>query len=186
MKLKLLKRDSLKKSETSKIRRSGNIPAVMYVRGKPTDAIAIDGPEFSSILRNIQPGRLSTTIFTLTDEKGKARRAVLKEIQYAPTTYNVQHLDFEELFDDTQVSVKVPIECIGVADCVGIKLGGFLRQVIRHIRVRCLPKDIPQVFQVDVRNLAMYDTKRLADLDIPQTIRPLADLNEVAVVIAKR
>lgn len=186
MKLKILSRESQKKSETKKIRREGNIPAVIYVRGKPTDAIAISGPEFNAVLRTMQPGRLSTTKFTLSDAHGKPRHAILKEIQYEPTTYKVQHLDFEELFDDAKVSVKVPIECTGVADCVGIKLGGFLRQVIRHMRVRCLPKDIPSVFQIDVRNLAMYDTKRLSDLQISQTIRPLADLNEVAVVIAKR
>lgn len=186
MKLKLLKRDSLKKSETKKIRREGDIPAVIYVKGKATDAIAVNGPEFNALLRTVQPGRLSTAVFSLADEKGKTRRAILKEIQYAPTTYNVQHLDFEELFDDAPVSVKVPIECIGVADCVGIKLGGFLRQVIRYIRVRCLPKDIPQAFLADVKNMAMYETKRLGDLDIPQTVRPLADLNEVAIVIAKR
>lgn len=186
MKLKLQKRASLKKSETKSIRRSGHIPAVIYVRGQPTDNVSVEGAEFQAALRTVQPGRLSTTIFTLNDDKGKARRVILKEIQYAPTTYNIQHLDFEELFDDTPVSIKVPIECIGIADCIGIKLGGFLRQVIRTVRVRCLPKDIPLVFQVDVKNMALFDTKRLSDLEIPQTIRPLADLNEVAIVIAKR
>lgn len=184
MKLKLMKRDSLKKSETKKIRREGNIPAIIYVKGKSTDAIAIDGAEFSAVLRDVEPGRLSTTIFTLGD--GKGRRAILKEIQYEPTTYKVNHLDFEELFDDAKVNVKVPIECIGVADCAGIKLGGFLRQVIRYLRVNCLPKDIPNVFQLDVRSLSLYEKKRLADLNVPQTVRPMADLNEVAVVIAKR
>ena len=159
---------------------------ILYVRGKLTDAIVIDGSEFSSLLRNVQSGRLSTTVFSLKDEHGKERRAILKEIQYRPTTYQVQHLDFEELFDDFKVTLNVPIECTGVVDCVGVKLGGVLRQVIRKLRVRCLPKDIPTVFTVDVRNMGQNDKIRLAELKIPQTVRPVANLDEVAIIIAKR
>lgn len=186
MKLKILNRSIVKKSETKRIRREGDIPAVLYVRGKATDSLIVNGSEFEAVLRNAQPGRLSTMQFTLTGQDGKERRAILKEIQYEPTTYDVQHLDFEELFDDVKIKVKVPIECTGVVDCAGVKLGGVLRQVIRFMRVSCLPKDIPTAFQLDVKNLMMMESKRLSDLDIPNTIRPLADLREVAVVIAKR
>lgn len=186
MKLQISKRDLLKKSETKRIRREGGIPCALYVRGKATDNMIVQGNEFGSIMRELQPGRLSTTIFTLVDEQGKNRKAILKEIQYAPTTYAILHLDFEELFEDTNVNVKVPIECVGAVDCVGIKLGGVLRQVLRHVRVSCLPKDIPSAFQLDVRSLALFESKRLKDIEIPQTIRPLTNLNEVAVVIAKR
>ena len=186
MKLQLMKREVLKKSETKKLRREGYIPAALYVRGKATDAVAVSSSEFNALLRQVQSGRLSTTVFTLVDAHGHQRRAILKEIQYEPTTYNVQHLDFEELFNDVKVKVKVPIEFTGVADCIGVKLGGVLRQVIRHLLVACLPKDIPNVFQLDVRNLQMAESKRLSEIAIPQTVRPIADLHEVAVVIAKR
>lgn len=186
MKLQVLKRGTLKKSEINKIRREGDIPAVLYVKGKETENILIKGAEFQSLLRTVAPGRLSTLVFTLVGENGKEHKAILKEIQYEPTSYRVQHLDFEELFSDQKVNVKVPIECTGVVDCVGVKLGGVLRQVIRTLRVRCLPKDIPNVLQVDVRNLALFESKRLKDLAIPESVMALADLNEVAVVVAKR
>lgn len=186
MKLKVFKRAGQRKSEVSKIRREGNIPAIVYLKGKAAENIAVSGTDFNSLLRTVQPGRLSTTIFTLVGEDGKEYPAIIKEIQYAPTTYQVQHLDFEELVDGVKVSVKVPIECTGVVDCVGVKLGGVLRQVIRYLRVRCLPKDIPTAFQLDVKTLAQRESRRLSDLTIPNTVRPLADLKEVAVVIAKR
>ena len=82
--------------------------------------------------------------------------------------------------------MNIPIEFTGVADCVGVKLGGVIRQVIRGLRVRCYPKDMPESFTLDVKNMSMKDCKRLKDLDIPNTVRPLTDLNEVVVVIAKR
>jgi len=186
MKLNVQRRALLKKSETKKIRYEGNIPAVLYVQGKAVDTLVVNGPEFTALLRSVLPGRLSTTIFTLVDDKGKQRKAIIKEIQYQPTTYAVVHLDFEELCDDVAVRVKVPIEFVGAADCAGIKLGGVLRQVIRTARVRCLPKDIPALFQVDVRDLKLYDTKRLSDVTIPNTIKLLNDPKQVIVVIAKR
>jgi large subunit ribosomal protein L25 len=186
MKLKTLNRSIVKKSETKRIRREGDIPSVLYVRGKATDNLIVKGSEFEAVLRNAQPGRLSTMLFTLVGQDGKERRAILKEIQYEPTTYHVQHLDFEELFDDVKIKVKVPIECTGAVDCAGVKLGGVLRQVIRYMRVSCLPKDIPSAFQLDVKHLMMMESKRLSDLEIPNTVRPIANLHEVAVVIAKR
>ncbi len=186
MKLQTVKRSKDSKSEVKRLRREGFIPAVLYVKGEAGDTLAVNRNEFGAYLRHIKPGHLPTTIFTLTDDKGNERRVLVKEIQYDVTSYAVKHLDFEELIKDQKVNVKVPIECIGAADCVGIKLGGVLRQVIRHVRVRCLPKDLPSFFELDVRELGIKQSKRLAQLDIPETVRPLADLNEVVAVIVKR
>lgn len=186
MKLKLFKRDAVSKSEAKRLRREGKIPAVVYKHGSAGESIAIESSEFSAFLRKIQPGRLSTSVFNLVTEDGKSSRAIVKDIQYNPVNYNVIHLDFEELADDMKVNIKVPIEFTGVVDCVGVKLGGVLRQVIRQLRVRCLPKDIPEVFQLDVANLGQRESRRLSDLQIPNTVRPLADLKEVVVLIAKR
>jgi len=186
MKLNYTKRAAEKKSQSKSLRREGKVPAVLYVRGKASEPVTADLAEFQSHLRQVKPGHLPTTIFSLVGEDGKERKSIVKEIQYHPTTYDILHLDFEELVDDVHVNIKVPIECTGVVDCVGIKLGGVLRQVIRHVKVRCLPKDIPSSFELDIRSLNMSDSKRLSDIEIPANVRSLANLREVAVVIVKR
>lgn len=186
MKLQIFARSAEKKSEAKQIRRAGNIPAVIYSKGNPGKTIAVNGSDYHALLRSLPDGRLSTTIITLKEEGGDERRVIVKDIEYHPTTYDVLHLDFEELHDDTPVTVKVPIECTGVADCVGIKLGGVLRQVIRQLKVRCLPKDIPTAFELAVEMLQLKGAKRLSDIAMPETVRPMMDLKEVAVVIAKR
>jgi large subunit ribosomal protein L25 len=185
-KLKVVPRSTEKKRETKRLQRAGSIPAVKYTRGAAGTPIAVEASEFDALLRGIAPGRLSTTVFSLADDKGKEFSAIVKDIQYNVTNYAVTHLDFEELTPDVAVDVKVPIECVGQSESVGVKLGGIFRQVIRYIKVRCLPKDIPTYFELDVRDLAVGQSKRLKDLPIPKTVRPLADLNEVAIVIAKR
>jgi large subunit ribosomal protein L25 len=179
-------RKSDKKSSVKALRREGQVPCVIYHRSKDAETLSVNAVEFSTLLRQLVPARLSTTVFSLKDDKGHTRRAIIKDIQYNPVTYDVIHLDFEELIDDVTVNVKVPIECTNVADCIGIKLGGFLRQVIRHIKVNCLPKDMPTHFELDVKSMEIYGQRRAKDLAIPQTMRPLTNLNEVILVIAKR
>lgn len=186
MKLKVMPRAAQKKSEVLKLRRQGFIPAIIYHKEKAGETIYVQSDEFSAYLRHVQQGHLPTTIFTLVDEKGKQRRVIIKDIQYNVVNYNVIHLDFEELIDNVPVKVKVPIECIGAAECEGVKLGGVLRQVIRYLRVRCLPKDIPSHFTLDVSGLGPRQSKRLEDVPLSDTLRPLANLREVAAVIVKR
>ncbi len=185
MKLAVKQRISEKKKDIKEIRRDGNVPAIIYSSKGQSEKLIIDGAEFKTVLREMKPGQLPTTIFTLSDGK-KERRAIVKDIQYHLTTYIVSHIDFEELIDDVPVNVKVPVNCIGVVDCMGIKLGGFLRQVVRHVKVECLPKHIPAEFIVDVKDLGIRQSKRLKDIKMPAGVRALASQEEVLVVIAKR
>lgn len=186
MKLNVKPRPAEKKSDSKSLRREGFVPACMYVQGKPSETIAISKGELEAFLRGVKPGMLATTRVTLVLENGKEHTALVKDIQYDVTSYSVLHVDFEELKENVLVNVNVPIECTGVADCMGIKLGGVLRQVIRSLRVQCLPKDLPETFKLNISSLGLYESKRLNEIEIPKNVVPKADLKEVAVVIAKR
>ena len=185
MKLTVSQRTGKKKSDIKSIRREGNVPAILYSPNHEPETLTIDGSEFAAVLREMKPGHLATTIFVLV-QGNKERKAIVKDIQYNLPNYNVTHLDFEELSDKVPVSVKVPVSFTGVMDCVGIKLGGFLRQVSRFVKVQCLPKNIPSEFQIDVKDLGIRQSKRLSDLSMPAGVKPLARTDEVIVVIAKQ
>lgn len=185
MKLTVKPRVKDKKGDIKQIRREGDIPAIVYSSQGQPRKIIVSGEEFRAVLRSMKPGHLPTTIFTLIEDKSE-KRAIVKDIQYHLTNYNVSHIDFAELIDTVAVSVKVPLTCTGVADCVGVKLGGFLRQIIRHVKVECLPKLIPSEFQIDVKDLGIRQTKRLKNIQVPQGVRLLMHPDEVVVVVAKR
>ncbi len=184
MKLTVTPRGNKTKGETKVIRREGNIPAILYSTERPCEPIIVNGVEFSTHLRALKPGHLSTTIFTLSDGK-KERRVIIKDIQHNITNYRVAHIDFEELLDGVLVNLNIPITLASVAECVGVKLGGFLRQVIRAVKVQCLPKDIPSEFFLDVKDLGIKQVRRLSEIVMPQGVKPLAKLEEVVVVVAK-
>ncbi|HAZ15101.1 MAG: 50S ribosomal protein L25/general stress protein Ctc [Chlamydiae bacterium GWC2_50_10] len=185
MKLTAKVREKEKKRDAIRIRREGDIPAVLYTPGKATRLLTVKGDEFAALVRTIKKDHLSTTKICL-DVEGKSRDVIVKDIQYHPTSYQVIHLDFEELLEDVPVTIPVPVNCTGVMECAGIKLGGYLRQVMRQVKVQCLPKIIPASFDLDVSQLGILQSLRLSDLKIPEGIRPLANLSEVVVVIVKR
>ncbi len=189
MNLNAKKREGSRKSLNKQIRRIGNIPGIFYAPGKTAQSIEIDGKGFEVALRKMKQGMLATQVFTL-DIEGKKAKAIVKGIQYDLTKYQgvqgITHIDFQELQDDVPVRVKVPVHCTGLLECEGIKLGGYLRQVIRAIEVECLPKYIPEQFEVDVQPLGLHQSRRLSDLAMPKGVKPLAATNEVVVVIAKR
>lgn len=185
MKFNFFSRNIGKKGEINEARREGKIPAILYGPKQTPLPIYITKEELEANLRKLRPGTLSTTPFEL-EEGGKKFRALVKEIQYHRTTYAPEHIDFILVQEDVPVTVNVPIRLAGLADCVGVKLGGFARHLIRHLKVRCLPKEIPSEFVLDVKEMKVADSRRLSDIVVPQGVRPMAKMNEVAVVIAKK
>ncbi len=173
------------KGEAKGLRRSKKIPAILYGMKGENLNITVDLPAFEAVLREIPKGSLSTTKFEL-DIAGKKQPAVVKEIQYSRIGYNILHLDFEALDEKATINVNVPIRIKGDMDCVGIKLGGVLRRVIRSVRVNCLPKDMPTHFTLDVASLGVKQSKRVSDIDVPEGVRMLSAAGEVVVLIAKR
>ena len=176
---------SREERNNKKLRREGMLPAILYSQGNKGEVITVETNEFKKILNVTQTGTLSSKIFDL-DLGGKKRRAIVKEIQYHVTTYDVLHIDFEEIFDDVPVTLNIPVLCLNAVDCAGVKLGGVLRHVIRKMKVKALPRHIPDAFEIDVREMQMGHTTRLSDLTIPEGVKPVVDLDNVAVLIARK
>ena len=182
----LIERKQKNKSTTSALRRSGQIPCVIYSKGQIGETFSIPKVAFEEVVRRLEMGFLSTTIFNLKTAAGKKRRAIVREIQYKPTTYEVSHIDFLELIPDHKIEMKVPLTCLGEADCVGVKAGGYLRRVKESITIRCLPKDIPTHFEVDISDVDIRQAKTVADLkSVPKGIDIRLPQNQVIATVMK-
>lgn len=184
MQLSIYKRE---KKQIKKLRHLGSVPAVVYAQDqKKNENIYLKKDELKKQLATLKPGDLSTSIFTLKSEK-ETFKAIVKEIQYFVTTYEVSHLDFMRLDEKKVITAKVPIRFTGVAECKGIKQGGNFRQIIRAMKVKCLPKDLPKGFVVHVADMEIGDVKRLSEIKLPKDVISVSrKLNEVIVTITKR
>lgn len=178
-------REGTSKGELRRLRRDGSIPVVIYSKGQMAQLGAVSRAELEAALRSIQPGFLTTTMFALKDQNGRERKVLVRDIQYKSTTYDIIHVDFFELEEGRIVDVKVPVEFQNANECVGVKLGGQLRHIMRHVKVRCVPANIPSHFPVDVRDLGIRQTRRVRDIAIPATVKCLAHADDVIAAVIK-
>ena len=178
-------REETTKGGNRRLRRNGSIPMVVYTKGQPAQAGSVAKAEIEAAMRTVRPGFLPTTVFSLKDPSGQQRTVIVRDIQYHPTSYEVLHIDFLELEENRQVNVKVPVEFVNASECIGVKLGGQLRHIMRHVTVRCLPKNVPSCFTIDVKDLGIRQSRRVRDLVIPGTVACLAKSDDVVVAVIK-
>lgn len=174
------------KGDASRLRREGFIPFVMYSKGQAAEMGTLARSDWEAVIRKLRQGFLTTAKFLLKDESGRERQAIVREIQYTPTSYEVLHIDFLELENSREVELKVPVEFANTVDCTGVKLGGTVRPILRHVRVRCLPGNIPTNFELDMKELGIGHSRRVKDIVIPQGVTCLEGQEEVVVSIVKK
>ncbi len=122
-------------------------------------------------LRKVHSGRLCTTVFELSEENATTRRAIVKDIQYDPTNYNIIHLDFEELIEDRarqcQSAYRMHRRCRLHRDQTRRHLTASYSHFARHA---ACPKTCPLLsgrYQI----MDVGEAKRLSDLNLPQTVQ---------------
>ena len=167
------------KNVNRRLRTRGLIPGVLYGAKKEAVPVAVSPKEITTILRS-KTGE--NTLFDL-EIGGSRRKVILKEFQVEPIKGSLLHADFYEVALDKPIEVSVHIEVVGVP--VGVKVqGGLLDFVTRELEIECLPADIPEKITVDVSNLEMNQSIRVADVAVPPkvTMRSDADLVIVHVV----
>ena len=156
----------------------GQVPAVLYGRGRPTQALAVESQALEKALAGIEP---ESTIIELAVD-GKKTQALIREIQRHPIRPDIIHVDFYEIHAQQKVTLKVPVHLVGAPDGVR-NAGGVLDQVTREVEIEVLPVDIPDRVELDVTALKIGDSLHVRDLAIPKaTILTQNDLTIATVV----
>jgi large subunit ribosomal protein L25 len=112
------------------------------------------------------------------------RLAMVQEVQHDHLTGTVLHVDFHELKADEKFTASVPVHPVGEA--AGVKTsGGVLEYAMRYLRVRCLPKDLPEQVNVDVAKLEIGQAIHVSEVTLPAGIEALDRKNlPVFIVVA--
>lgn len=93
---------------------------------------------------------------------GKAKKAVLKDIQFHPVTDEVLHIDLLEVYDNKPVVMEVPVKIEGHA--AGVKAGGKLTLSMKKLKVKALYTQMPEKVVINVDNLELGKTMKIGDL----------------------
>lgn len=173
-------REGRGKNDARRARRAGLVPVVVYGgAGESVAALALLR-DLAAILRS-EAGR--NTIFTLDVEGVGASEVMFHDRQIDPIKGRLVHADFQRLVKGQKIEVTVPLhlegEPAGVRDEQGV-----LEQIIREIEIRCEPREIPDVINVDVSNLGVHDMLHVSDLKVPEGIEILNSPDTVIATVS--
>jgi large subunit ribosomal protein L25 len=151
-------RESVGKVATKALRNAGAVPCVLY-GGNQAVHFSAEEKAFKNLVYT--PNAHTVVI----DLGGKTYNAVLQDIQVHPVSDKILHIDFFELFDNKEVTMEVPVKITGVSP--GVLLGGVLRLNTRKLKVKALPKNLPDFIEANISELEMgnklYVTKLVSD-----------------------
>jgi large subunit ribosomal protein L25 len=167
------------KNVNRRIRKSGQIPAVIYGPGKQPIVVSVNPNDVKTILHS-ESGR--NTIFIIKVDGSEPNNVMVKDYQLNPVKGNLIHADFLEIAMDRLLELTVNIELVGEAE--GVKLdGGIMDFVTRSIEVECLPSDIPESIKVEVSHLKINDYIRVKNIQTDAKVKILSDPEVVIVTI---
>jgi len=160
------------------LRRNGRLPANVYGRGIPSQAVDIDAREFS---RTIKSAGLRAMIQLSVDGETSPRYVILRGIERKGGTGDPIHIDFFQVDPEQPIQANVPVRLTGESPAVR-DLAGVLLASIDVVAVRCKPLDIPDSLSVDLAALKSFDVSlTVGDIEAPDHVEILTD---PAVVVA--
>ena len=164
------------------LRAAGRIPAVIYGRQVHAQNLEVNAKEMEDLIHHSVSENLLVDL-TVKDDARPKRLALVQEIQHHPLTGKVLHVDFHEVAEDEKVTVLVPVETIGEAE--GVKTeGGVLEHVLFSVKVRGLPKDLPEQIVVDVSHLKIGQAIHLGEIKTPANCELVGDKQIPVIAVA--
>jgi large subunit ribosomal protein L25 len=169
---KVAERSEFGSRTTRRLRRTGQVPGVVYTGGEDARPFQADAREISRFLSE------GHTLFDLQIEGADAVPVVVKEQQRHPVRGELIHIDLHQVDLTVAIQADVTIELEGTEDAPGVKDGGVLEHVAREITVEGLPADIPENITVDVSEMVIGDTLQLSSITAPEGVEFVADSPE--------
>jgi large subunit ribosomal protein L25 len=173
-------REERGKNAMRRIRKAGMIPGIIFGRSGETTPITFSPRDLEHIIHS-ESG--FNTLFTVKIKGEKASpMVIIKDYQVEPVSHDFLHVSFYRIHMDRLVEVDIPIYTRGLA--YGVKNeGGILDQTLRELHVECFPGDIPESFTIDVSPLHLHDGVHVNDLDIPEGVKVLDEMESVILQV---
>lgn len=176
VRLAVAKRSELGSATSSRLRKTGAIPGVVYGTGHEPIPVSVDGRELRAALSG-DAGLNALLELHMGDE---THPALARELQRHPVRGTVQHVDFQIVRLDQVIMVDVPVETIGEAHEVAVQGGQVVLEVV-NLTVKATPATIPSVIEIDVSALELGGIIRLSDVVLPNGVT--SDLDPETVMV---
>jgi large subunit ribosomal protein L25 len=139
-------RENVGKKATKAVRDAGMVPCVIYGGNQPVHFVA-DERAFKDL---VYTPNAHTVVVELN---GTSFNVIMQDIQFHPVSDKILHIDFFQLSDDKEIVMEVPVKITGTSP--GVLLGGVLRLNQRRLKVKALPKNLPDFIEASISELEM-------------------------------
>jgi large subunit ribosomal protein L25 len=160
-------REDQGKGASRRLRRQGKVPAIIYGGGRPPRALVFD---HNRVLHQLDQESFYSSILTIK-VGDKSQAAILKDVQRHPAKRQIMHMDMQRVVEDEKIRMHVPIHIVGEQQAPGVKQGGgSVMRLMTEVEVSCLPRDLPEYFEVDISHLELDDMLHLSDITVPEGV----------------
>jgi large subunit ribosomal protein L25 len=160
-KLSVAERAQTGRSSSRRLRKANRVPAILYGKHTKPESLSIEGPEFTRLLKSVR-GR---AVLIELQREGKSETALsfVQELQRDPITDKYLHVDLQEVKSDEKFEIRVPVRLVG--ESFGVKnQSGVLEMATQVLRIRVLPKDLPEAIEIDVSDLKVGETIKVGSM----------------------
>ena len=162
-----------------RLRRSGNVPGILY--GGAQDAVNIE-LNHKELYQHLTNEKFHASILTLKLD-GTPEQVLLRAFNMHPYKGHVQHIDFQRVSKDKKIHMKVPLHFINAELSPGVKeQGGIANHVLNELDITCLPDDLPTFIEVDMGHLTIGHSVHVNELKLPKGVEAVVHKGENPVV----
>ncbi len=159
------------------LRREGKLPAIVYGSGIEPTPIVMDMHEATKSLRTV-----TSSTLVLLDIEGKEQLALVRDRQVDRLKNMILHVDFLAVSMGQTLQATVPIRLVGHAPVLD-DFDALVMQDTESLEVEVLPKDLPEVIEVDVSVLTELGSSiSITDLELPEGVNVLTDPDTLIAV----
>ncbi len=166
-------------SASRRLRRSHQVPGIIYGGSNEPTPIAI---EHNPLYHALRVETFHSSILEM-ELDGQPEQVLLRDIQWHPYRQQVMHIDFQRVSADRPIHMRVPLHFRNQESSPAVKQsGGIVGHVLTEIDITCLPKDLPGFIDVDLSNLESGKPLHVRDIQFPAGVSPVLRAKENPVV----
>lgn len=156
------------KGASRRLRRlEAKLPAVIYGGSNPAQSITL---ELRELVKALENEAFYSHVLTINVD-GKLEKAVIKALQRHPAKGTPMHADFLRVDAAHKLTMHVPLHFINQDSCVGVKTeGGELSIMAADLEIACLPSDLPEFIEVDLKDVHIGTTLHITDITLPKGV----------------
>jgi len=164
-------RSDLGKGASRRLRKTGQVPAIIYGGDVEPASITL---AHNQLIHELDNEAIYSQVLSLKVGK-KKEEVILRDLQRHPFKNMVMHADFLRIDQKKAIHVTIPIHFINEDICHGVKMeGGLLNHLESDVEIMCLPKNIPEYLELDVAELKLGESLHLTDIKMPEGVEIVA------------